>query len=106
MFAFGEKVIVDDVSLKSHNKMGLFVGMNQQGKAKVYLEEPMITGKKTVVACISIAPEKLRRYLQSEQDRIYERLAFLNERTKELNDEMKAIDDEVYHLELKLMGRE
>ena len=103
MFVFGEKVVVDDVSLKSHNKMGLFVGLNAKGQAKVYLEEPLMCNK-TTIACITIAPDKLRRYAESEQDRIIERLDFLTRRSTELEAEMRAIDDEIFDLEVKLMG--
>ena len=103
MFEFGEKVVVDDVSLKSHDKAGLFVGINPKGLAKVYLEEPMVCNK-TVVPCITVSPEKLRRYVKSERDRIIERLDFLTRRSNELQSEMWAIDDEIYNLELKLMN--
>lgn len=103
MFEFGEKVIINDASLKSHNKMGLFVGINPKGQAKVYLEKPLMCNK-TVIACITVAPEKLRRYRESERDRIIERLDFLTRRSTELQAEMRAIDDEIYNLELKLMN--
>lgn len=103
MFEFGEKVVIADTSLKSHDKMGLFVGMNPKGLAKVYLENPMMCNK-TVVSCVTVAPEKLRRYMESERDRIIERLDFLTRRSTELESEMKAIDDEIYNLELKLMN--
>lgn len=103
MFVFGEKVFVDDVSLKSHDKTGLFVGINQKGLAKVYLEEPLVCNK-TVVPCITVAPEKLRRYQKSERDRIIERLDFLTHRSTELQSEMQAIDDEIFDLEVKLMS--
>lgn len=103
MFAFGEKVVINDVTLKSHNKMGLFVGINPKGQAKVYLEEPLVCNK-TTIACITVAPEKLRRYAESERDRIIERLDFLTRRSGELEAEMRAIDDEIYNLELKLMN--
>lgn len=103
MFVFGEKVVVNDTTLKSHNKMGLFVGINSKGQAKVYLEEPLMCNK-TTVSCITIAPEKLRRYIESERDRIIERLDFLTRRSTELESEMRAIDDEIYNLELKLMN--
>ena len=103
MFEFGEKVVINDVTLKSHDKMGLFVGINPKGQAKVYLEKPLMCNK-TVVACITIAPEKLRRYVESERDRIIERLDFLTRRSGELQAEMRAIDDEIYNLEVKLMN--
>lgn len=103
MFTFGEKVIINDTSLRSHDKMGLFVGINPKGQAKVYLEKPLICNK-TVVACITVAPEKLRRYVESERDRIVERLDFLTRRSGELQAEMRAIDDEIYNLEVKLMN--
>lgn len=103
MFAFGEKVVINDVTLKSHDKMGLFVGINPKGLAKVYLEKPMMCNK-TVVSCITIAPEKLRRYVESERDRIIERLDFLTHRSTELQAEMQAIDDEIFELEIKLMN--
>lgn len=101
MFVFGEKVVINDASLKSHNKMGLFVGISPKG-AKVYLEEPLVCNKSTI-ACVTVAPEKLRRYAESERDRIIERLDFLTRRSTELQAEMQAVDDEIYNLELKLM---
>ena len=36
MFAFGEKVVVIDKTLKSKEKMGLYVGKNSRGQAKLY----------------------------------------------------------------------
>lgn len=103
MFAFGEKVVVNDPTLKSHNKIGLFVGMSQRGQAKVYLEEPMLC-KKTTVSCITIAVEKLNHYAESERDRILDRLDFLTKREGELQAELTAISDEMFDLEVKLMG--
>lgn len=103
MFVFGEKVVVNDTTLKSHDRIGLFVGINPRGQAKVYLEKPLMCNK-TVVSCITIAPEKLRRYVESERDRIIERLDFLTRRSTELESEMRAIDDEIYDLEIKLMN--
>jgi hypothetical protein len=104
MFAFGEKVVINAPNLKSHNKMGIYVGQKVGGIAKVYLEEPIVTEKNNVIACITIAEDKLRRYAENERDRIIERLDFLTHRSTELQAEMQAIDDEIFELEVKLMN--
>lgn len=103
-FKFGDRVIIADSSLKSVGKAGLYVGVSKYGKAKVYLEEPIVTEKNNVIACITVTEDKLRRYIECERDRIIERLDFLTRRSNELQSEMKAIDDEIYNLELKLMN--
>lgn len=102
-FKFGDRVIIADSSLKSVGKAGLYVGVSKYGKAKVYLEEPLVCNK-TTITCITVAPEKLRRYIESERDRIIERLDFLTHRSTELQSEMQAIDDEIFELEVKLMN--
>ena len=104
MFTFGEKVIINAPNLKSHNKVGIYVGQKVGDIAKVYLEEPIVTEKNNVIACITIAEDKLRRYIESERDRIIDRLNFLTRRSTELQSEMRVIDDEIYNLELKLMN--
>ena len=104
MFTFGEKVIINAPNLKSHNKVGIYVGQKVGGIVKVYLEEPIVTEKNNVIACITIAEDKLRRYMESERDRIIERLNFLTYRSTELESEMQAINDEIFDLEVKLMN--
>lgn len=104
MFVFGEKVVVIDSTLKSYNKVGLYVGKSAKGQAKVYLEEPIVTDKKNVIACITIAEEKLQRYAQNETDRLEQRIDELYHMRAALVKELKAIDDEAYEIEMKLMG--
>lgn len=103
MFAFGEKVVVIDKTLKSYEKMGLYVGKNSRGQAKVYLEEPIVRGQ-TTVSCITIAEDKLQPYAKTETDRLEQRIDELYRKRAALVKELKTIDDEAYEIEYKLMG--
>ena len=104
MFTFGELVKITDSSLKSYNKVGLFVGMNKQKQAKVYLQEPIVNGR-TTISCLSIGVDKIRRVALTEKDEQKARLDFLYRKRKELSEEIVAVDEEVYKIELQLMGR-
>lgn len=104
MFTFGELVKITDSSLKSYNKVGLFVGMNKQKQAKVYLQEPIVNGRNTV-SCVAVGVDKIRRVALTEEDEQKARLDFLYRRRKELSEEIAAIDEEAYKIELQLMGR-
>lgn len=104
MFVFGEKVVVIDKTLKSYNKVGLYVGKNSRGQAKVYLEEPIVTDKNNVIACITIAEDKLQPYAKTETDRLEQRIDELYRKRAALVKELKTIDDEAYEIEYKLMG--
>ena len=103
MFVFGEKVVVTDETLKTYNKVGLYVGKSSRGQAKVYLEEPIVRGK-TNVSCITIAEDKLKRYAETETERLEQRINELYHKRSVLVKELKAIDDEAYEIEYKLMG--
>lgn len=102
MFVFGEKVVVTDETLKTYNKVGLYVGKNFRGQAKVYLEEPLKTSK-TSVSCITIAEDKIKRYAKTEIERLEQRLDELNSKRTALAKELKTIEDEIYEIEYKLM---
>lgn len=104
MFVFGEKVIVNDPTLKSHNKVGLFVGVNKQNQGKVYFEKPIVTNGRNV-SCIAVNLDKINHYAESAEDRIKDRLGQLTKRAEELRTELGAVHDEMYQLELQLMGR-
>ena len=95
---------ITDSSLKSYNKVGLFVGMNKQKQAKVYLQEPIVNGR-TTVSCVAVGVDKICRVVLTEEDEQKARLDFLYRRRKELSEEIAAIDKEVYKIELQLMGR-
>lgn len=103
MFVFGEKVVVTDETLKTYNKVGLYVGKSSRGQAKIYLEEPIVRGK-TNVSCITIAEDKLKRYAETETERLEQRIDELYRKRSALVKELKAIDDEAYEIEYKLMG--
>ena len=47
---FGTKVRITDKTLKSYNRVGLYVGAakSKPGQVKVYLREPVISGKTNV----------------------------------------------------------
>lgn len=103
MFQFGEKVIIRDPFLKSHNKKGVYVGKNKSGQAKVYLEEPIRNGKVTV-SCITIGTDKIFPYEEDEKEILYARLTFLYDRANELKMEFTEITEEIFEIEKKLMG--
>ena len=103
MFQFGEKVIIRDPFLKSHNKKGVYVGANNCGQAKVYLEEPIRNGKITV-SCITIGTDKIFHYEEDERESLYARLTFLYDRANELKMEFTEITEEIFEIEKKLMG--
>ena len=103
MFQFGEKVIIRDPFLKSHNRKGVYVGESKCGQAKVYLEEPIKNGKVTV-ACVTVGVDKVFPYEESDKDALYNRLTFLYDRANELKMEFADITEEIFEIEKKLMG--
>lgn len=106
MFQFGEKVIIKDPTLKSHNRKGLYVGESKtkSGQVKVYLEEPIKTAK-TTIACVTIGADKVFHYVEDEKEAMQARLDFLYHRADELETELVDVREEIYQIEKKLMGR-
>ena len=102
MFTFGQLVRVKDKELKSYDKVGVFVGTNDKGSAKVYLKEPIVT-KKTKVSCITVNVDKLEICPEFERERILNRLEEINKEMSRLDNEMELLKSEAFTLEMKIM---
>ena len=103
---FGTKVRITDKTLKSYNRVGLYVGAakSKPGQVKVYLREPVISGK-TNVSVVTVGEDKITPIYQTEEQRIRERIDELDRRAAELKNELEAIGEERYQLEHSLLGR-
>ena len=103
---FGTKVRITDKTLKSYNRVGLYVGAakSKPGQVKVYLREPVISGK-TNVSVVTVGEDKIIPLYQTEEQRIRERIDELDRRAAELKNELNAISEERYQLEHSLLGR-
>ena len=103
---FGTKVRITDETLKSYDRIGLYVGAakNKPGQVKVYLREPVISGK-TNVSVVTVGEDKIIPIYQTEEQRVRERLNELDRRAAELNNELEEISKERYQLEHSLLGR-
>ena len=103
---FGTKVRITDETLKSYDRIGLYVGAakSKPGQVKVYLREPVISGK-TNVSVVTVGEDKIIPIYQTEEQRIRERLDELDRRAAELKNELEAISEERYQLEHSLLGR-
>ena len=103
---FGTKVRITDKTLKSYDRIGLYVGAakSKPGQVKVYLREPVISGK-TNVSVITVGEDKITPIYQTEEQRIRERIDELDRRAAELKNELEAIGEERYQLEHSLLGR-
>ena len=103
---FGTKVRITDKSLKSYNKIGLYVGAakSKPGQVKVYLKEPIISVK-TNISMVTVGEDKIAPLYQTEEQRVRERIDELDRRATELKNELDVIDEERYRLEYSLLGR-
>lgn len=103
---FGTKVRITDKTLKSYNRVGLYVGAakSKPGQVKVYLREPVISGK-TSVSVVTVGEDKIIPIYQTEEQRIRERIDELDRRAAELKNELEAIGEERYQLEHSLLDR-
>ena len=103
---FGTKVRITDKTLKSYNRVGLYVGAakSKPGQVKVYLREPVISGK-TNVSVVTVGEDKIIPIYQTEEQRVRERIDELDRRAAELKNELKAINEERYQLEHSLLDR-
>lgn len=103
---FGTKVRITDKTLKSYNRVGLYVGAakSKPGQVKVYLREPVISGK-TNVSVVTVGEDKIIPIYQTEEQRIRERIDELDRRAAELKNKLEAINEERYQLEHSLLGR-
>ena len=103
---FGTKVRITDKTLKSYNRIGLYVGAakSKPGQVKVYLREPVISGK-TNVSVVTVGEDKITPIYQTEEQRIRERIDELDRRAAELKNELEAIGEERCQLERSLLGR-
>lgn len=99
MFNFGDRVVILNETLKSHNHAGVFVGLDKKGLCKVYLEEPL-QSKKSIIGLVTVNKE----FVFSVHDNVLKtRLDQLYARQDELERELEAIKQESYEIELKLM---
>lgn len=103
---FGTKVRITDKTLKSYNRVGLYVGAakSKPGQVKVYLREPVISGK-TNVSVVTVGEDKIIPLYQTEEQRVRARIDELDRRAAELKNELDAISEERYQLEHSLLGR-
>ena len=103
---FGTKVRITDKTLKSYDRIGLYIGAakSKPGQVKVYLREPILSGK-TNVSVVTVGEDKIIPLYQTEEQRIRERIDELNRRATELKNELEAISEERYQLEHSLLGR-
>ena len=103
---FGTKVRITDKTLKSYDRIGLYVGTakSKPGQVKVYLREPILSGK-TNVSVVTVGEDKIIPIYQTEEQRIRERIDELDRRAAELKNELEAISEERYQLEHSLLGR-
>ena len=103
---FGTKVRITDKTLKSYNRVGLYVGAakSKPGQVKVYLREPVISGK-TNVSVVTVGEDKIIPIYQTEEQRVRARIDELDRRAAELKNELDAIGEERYQLEHSLLGR-
>lgn len=103
---FGTKVRITDKTLKSYNRVGLYVGAakSKPGQVKVYLREPVISGK-TNVSVVTVGEDKIIPIYQTEEQRIRERIDELDRRAAELKNELEEISKERYQLEHSLLDR-
>lgn len=103
---FGTKVRIKDKSLKSYNKVGLYVGAakGKPGQVKVYLQEPILSGK-TNISVVTIGKDKITPVYASEEQRVRERIEELDRRATEIQNELDIINEEKYQLEYFLSGR-
>ena len=103
---FGTKVRITDKSLKSYNRVGLYVGAAKckPGQVKVYLQEPILSGK-TNISVVTIGEDKIAPLYATEEQRVWERIDELDRRATEIQNELDAINEERYQLEYSLLGR-
>ena len=103
---FGTKVRITDKTLKSYDRIGLYIGAakSKPGQVKVYLREPILSGK-TNVSVVTVGEDKIIPLYQTEEQRIRERIDELDRRAAELKNELEAISEERYQLEHSLLGR-
>ena len=103
---FGTKVRITDKSLKSYNRIGLYVGVakGKPGQVKVYLQEPILSGK-TNISVVTIGEDKIALLYTTEEQRVRERIEELDRRATEIQNELDAINEERYQLEYSLLGR-
>ena len=102
MIKFGDKVVIIDPELKSYNRVGVFVGETYRNLVKVYLEEPINEGKRTV-ALVSIGKDKIAPYKQDslEQKRI--QLEQLYEKMNKIKNELDELQQQAYELEMEIV---
>lgn len=103
---FGTKVRITDKTLKSYNRVGLYVGAakGKPGQVKVYLQEPILSGK-TNISVVTIGEDKIAPLYATEEQRVLERIEELDRRATEIQSELDAINEERYQLEYSLLGR-
>lgn len=103
---FGTKVRITDKTLKSYNRVGLYVGAakGKPGQVKVYLQEPILSGK-TNISVVIIGEDKIALLYATEEQRVRERIDELDRRATEIQNELDAINEERYQLEYSLLGR-
>ena len=103
---FGTKVRITDKTLKSYDRIGLYVGVakSKPGQVKVYLRDPILSGK-TNVSVVTVGEDKIIPIYQTEEQRIRARIDELDRRAAELKNELEAISEERYQLEHSLLGR-
>lgn len=99
MFSFGDRVIILNENLKTHEKTGLFVGYDSKGKAKVYLEEPIKNGK-TVCSCVSINKDFVH---YCGKNTMAVQLTALEAKHAKLEAELKEVESQMFNLECKMM---
>ena len=102
MIKFGDKVVIIDPALKSYNRVGVFVGETYRNLVKVYLEEPINEGKRTV-ALVSIGKDKIVPYKEDslEQKRI--QLEQLYEKMHKIKNKFDKMQQQAYELEMEIV---
>lgn len=102
MINFGDKVVIIDPALKSYNRVGVFLGETYRNLVKVYLEEPINEGKRTV-ALVSIGKDKIVPYKEDslEQKRI--QLEQLYEKMHKIKNKFDKMQQQAYELEMEIV---
>lgn len=99
MFKIGNKVRVIDMDLKSYNHIGIYVGVNKQGLAKVYLLEPIKQGK-TTVTVISLQYDKIELYNEDDKEK---ELELINKEIKKHIEQIQKLQEKAFQIEYEML---
>lgn len=104
MIKFGDKVVIIDPTLKSYDRVGIFLGDTYRNLVKVYLEKPINDGKRTV-ALVSVGKDKIIPYNQTPLEKKKFQLEQLYERMHKIKNEFDELQQQANELEMEIIKR-